>query len=413
MNIGHLISAPILQVNPVHAAILHRAGLRLPADFLGLAGDIIGGHPDRYVSRVQIRAGKTIVDAFLKREHRAIYKERLVNWWLGFGPVAKSLREAIILRRAQAAGIGCADWLAAGQDSTGQAFILLLQFPGAVELREYLSELNGEKRARFCRRLGQELAKIHGAGLCHPDLCAKHILINSDDGSICFLDWQRARIVLKPLLAQCCRDLATIDATLNEVYVSERDRLRVLKAYLRARDCQSKSLGTVAQRIRRYSIHLLERRRICRARHMSATPNPVTVRWLDADSLCVSTRFAERTTDDKLRWLREQLAMPLEETLLRRHFELPDLGSVLLIRRRSTSFPAFLKWLQRSPVVTPEVRRAGEALRREQAGIAGERALAFGQRQLSPWRFESFLLVKSAHREEQAIHHAVLEGAAA
>src|SRR5689334_8588370 len=70
-----------LLINPAYAGLLDRSGLRSAVDFLLLREEIRSGHPDRQVSRVMLANG---VIAYLKREHRVPWKERLRNWWHGF-----------------------------------------------------------------------------------------------------------------------------------------------------------------------------------------------------------------------------------------------------------------------------------------------------------------------------------------
>jgi hypothetical protein len=46
------------------------------------------------------------------------------------------------------------------------------------------------------------------------------------------------------------------------------------------------------------------------------------------------------------------------------------------------------------PMSAPEVRQAGLLFRLQRYGVSTARLLAFGQRQVSPWRLESFLLTE-------------------
>src|SRR6516164_6506578 len=93
--------------NPSYRDFLDGQGLKTPDDFLSLAGVVVGGHPDRHVVRVGLGAGPDTVDAFLKREHRIPWKERVANLLGGFGFVSKSVREARTLDSARRAGVGC------------------------------------------------------------------------------------------------------------------------------------------------------------------------------------------------------------------------------------------------------------------------------------------------------------------
>jgi len=75
---------------------------------------------------------------------------------------------------------------------------------------------------------------------------------------------------------------------------------------------------------------------------------------------------------------------------------LPRGGQAFFIRRRTDRFLSWLAaWFGGKPVSTPEVRQAGLLFRLQRYGVSTARLLAFGQRQISPWRIESFLLTES------------------
>src|SRR5207244_3196548 len=80
-------------VTPRYRELLARLGLRAPDDFLALPGVIYCGHPDRHVARVALGA----TPAFLKREHRVRWKDRLASAWAGFGFVPRAYREYRLL----------------------------------------------------------------------------------------------------------------------------------------------------------------------------------------------------------------------------------------------------------------------------------------------------------------------------
>src|SRR5439155_4940842 len=124
-----------IEINPRYRELLESAGLTTPEAFLALPSVILSGHPDRNVGRVRIGTGRNSVQAFLKREHRVPWKERLVNVWQGFGNVSKSEREAMTLRALKENGIPCSDWLAVGEDESGTAFLLVRELEEAVDLR--------------------------------------------------------------------------------------------------------------------------------------------------------------------------------------------------------------------------------------------------------------------------------------
>src|SRR5262249_56471797 len=104
-------------------------------------------------------------------------------------------------------GIGCREWMAVGEDGGGRAFLLLRAAEDTVELRAYLQGRRPARdRLRLAQRLGAVLARMHRAGFLHPDLYAKHVLVEPGGRSVVLLDWQRSRRNHRPSLAQCPRD---------------------------------------------------------------------------------------------------------------------------------------------------------------------------------------------------------------
>src|SRR5262245_57018947 len=112
----------MLEINPRYRALLERQGLTRFEAFLSLPAVIISGHPDRNVARMTLETGPDSVGAFLKREHRVRWRDRLANAWAGFGLASKSRREAVVLRALEGTGVGCPEWVAVGEDGAGRAF---------------------------------------------------------------------------------------------------------------------------------------------------------------------------------------------------------------------------------------------------------------------------------------------------
>ena len=182
----------VVRMNPVYRSRLEQCGLLDAADFLDLPGEIISGHPDRHVMRVQFGDMR----AYLKREHRVPWSDRLANWRAGYGLVSVSGREAATLELLQQKEIPVPEWLATGEDSRGRAFLLLKEAAGAIDLRQHAADLVRQPRRErrlLARRFGQLVADIHNQGIEYPDLYAKHVLIEPQSGEITLLDWQRAR----------------------------------------------------------------------------------------------------------------------------------------------------------------------------------------------------------------------------
>jgi tRNA A-37 threonylcarbamoyl transferase component Bud32 len=292
-----------------------------------------------------------------------------------------------MLQAAHAVGIGCPEWIAAGEDNHGRAFLLLRGVEGAVDLRTFLKEHCPTSRERrdFARRLGIALARLH-AGFRHPDLYAKHVLVRPADATIHFLDWLRARRG-RPGRDARCRDLAALDATLAEHLASPRERLTCLHAYLREARA---ALGPQPVRrwacgIRRRTQHLLCRSRLRAERDRPLVIGERSVLWLDGEALCVLRDFWDELGGQVPSWLGTTGGAGQEVV------PLPSGRQGLLVRRRRARPLAWLwaKFCQR-PLVSPELRRAGMLFRHN----GKPRLLAFGQRRPRPWRTESFLLTE-------------------
>ena len=67
-----------VEVNPHFAPELAARGLGTPAAFLNLPGEVVSGHPDRHVLRVDIPGFST--GFYLKRQHGVTRRERFENW---------------------------------------------------------------------------------------------------------------------------------------------------------------------------------------------------------------------------------------------------------------------------------------------------------------------------------------------
>jgi len=369
---------------------------------IALPGLIVTGHPGRHVARVAI--GDTT--AYLKREHRVLWRDRLRSAVAGFGFSSLAVREARTLEALHRAGVACSDWMAAGEDDHGRAFLLLLALPGAVDLRQFLRDRQDaapHERYRFARRLGAALAAIHQAGFDHPDLYAKHILVAPDTQQCYFLDWQRSRRRSFVGWDQRARDLAALDATLADELATRRERLACLGGYLEAvalseRRGSSPPSGPpgqarrLAKAVRVHASYLLHHRHIRKER---ASPPPVAgqgVLWLDGEALCVTQEFWHELGGMVPDWL------PLPDAgrgTSRTVVSLPDGRRGLLVRRWCDSPLAWL-WnaFRRRPLLAPELRVAGDFFRRQKHGQSAPRVLAFGQRRPRPWRVESFLLTE-------------------
>ena len=152
-----------LVVHPDYRAMLGALSLHTPAAFLRLGGVVYSGHPDRNVMRLTLGTAAGGLDVFLKREHRTPRRDRLSNYWSGFGFVSKSLREWKLLADLKEHDVRGPRAVAAGEDGQGRAFLMLLAEPDAESLREYLVRHPGaDERATLARRAARAVGESAG-----------------------------------------------------------------------------------------------------------------------------------------------------------------------------------------------------------------------------------------------------------
>ncbi len=391
-----------LLINSRYRDFLLRQGLTTPGDFQALCGVIICGHPDRHVVQLTLGSGLDSMPAILKREHRVPWRDRLQLAWSGLGWISKSIHEACTLRALEKAGVGCPEWIAAGEDGRG-AFLLMRRLEGAVELRIFLRDHLGNspgERRRFARQLGEALAQMHDVGFDHPDLNASHIFVQPKNWRISIIDWQRSRHRKLFGWPRRSHDLSVLHATLSDELANQRERLICLGTYLRATvpvriprpffATALKQIQEQAQRLRRY-------RHIREIRQPPLETGKQNLMWLDGEALCVTREFRAELPVNAAAWLDaivygERAAQPLSRTEL----ATPAGHRALLIRRRSSMPWAWLRpRLRGRRLASPELEQTGLLFRLNRYGIATPRLLAVGQRALRfPWQMASFLLTE-------------------
>jgi tRNA A-37 threonylcarbamoyl transferase component Bud32 len=374
-----------LIIHPRWAAMLEYHGLSRPQDFLSLEGPIISGHPDRHVMRVTIGTGVY----YLKREHRVPLRDRLWNWFAGFGPVSVSVREAKTLKELAAAGVAVPECVAAGEGGDGRAFLLLSDAGGVENLREYLAHrpgLDRRVRRRLARRLAALVARIHELGFNYPDLYAKHILVEEAGARFTLLDWQRSRRHIRLTWRQRCRDLAALNASLADELADADDRLSFLLAYWRAARDDSMSFASICARIQRRTQKLLRRSSI-REQRLLTVAKSQPLYWVDGEALCFSETGRELLNPKRIR----DLAYGAPGRNAERSLAIDGVRSGLTVRRTTRRFGRLLDALRGRRWQAPECRRAAELLREERLGRP-RRLLAFGQRDVAWGCVDSFLL---------------------
>ncbi len=217
-----------LAVHPAFAEVFARAGLISANAFLDMPGEVVSGHPDRHVMRVEVPGAAHAF--YLKRQHIVGWREKLRNRLAGFGWASRCEREAELLQQLGAAALPAPRWAAFGAHG-GRAF-LLEEVAGASDLRRVLSDnaLSFVARRRLAANIGAAVAAVHAAGFTTPDLTAKHVLVNPDTLAVTFLDWQSAA---RGVVGEAARAgaLGALHASLAGAHATPLERARVLRAY--------------------------------------------------------------------------------------------------------------------------------------------------------------------------------------
>lgn len=353
-------------IHPRWRARFSDSGLSSPADFLDLPGEVVGGHANRHVVRVRLDLGGRTITAYLKREHRLDWTDRVTG-------DSHSQREARVLRSLARGPVP--RWLAYGRDCDGRAFLLVRGESRASDLRSILhAGLPSGQRRRLAVAVGRAVAAVHRAGFVHPDLTCKHILIQKHY-QLTLLDWARGR--KSESWRDRARDLTVLHASLADELASSRERLLMLRAYCRHMP-DAPPEAELAEAIAAAESVALRRRSVRELRQPPCASGRQRLRWLRGEALCV-TRPAWRLCGGSLPPELDALAEPFDITS-RSAAAFAPFGRVEILRF------AQVHWLTR---LWAEVRGtrptaravilAGAAFRLHRYGVSTARVWAFGQ----------------------------------
>ncbi|WP_439626449.1 lipopolysaccharide kinase InaA family protein [Gemmata sp.] len=357
------------EVNPAFAERFRALGIDSAAGFLELPGEVVSGHPDRHVVRVELPEFATAF--YLKRQHAVTWRERLRTWAAGFGRVSRCEREAAVLKELQVSGLPGPQWVAVGGDGRGRAFLLVEEVAGATDLRAALGDsvLSPAGRRALAARVGWVIGRLHAAGWSTPDLTAKHLFV-APGGGLTLIDWQSARRLPSLPRAERLAALAALHASVADDLASTRDRLRVLRAALNAR-----CVAPVARQIERLAAKARTRRSIRDQRQPVVTAAAQRLVWVAGEAVCA-------VPDVAAVWQRPAVAAPFygcEPATLRT--ELRDGREGVLIRGRSVApLGRFVAALRGRPWRSPGVTLGRVLFHLERYGVPAPRLFAFGQR---------------------------------
>lgn len=179
-----------------------RRGYEAHAHLLGLAGAPaeveawVGGgrrpHP-----RVLLPTGERA----LVRAYRRGGVVRHLNpdrYFLGH----RAFRELRAAEAARRGGVRTPLPLAATERPAGllgyRAWLATLWVPDARDAAAWLEEAAEEERGRMLREAGRQVARMHAAGVAHPDLNLRNLLVAEEPGTegpaVYLLDFDRARV---------------------------------------------------------------------------------------------------------------------------------------------------------------------------------------------------------------------------
>jgi tRNA A-37 threonylcarbamoyl transferase component Bud32 len=393
-----------LTIEPRYRDLLTAHGYASARAVLDWPGIILSGHPRRHVLRVRLGDESFI----LKKEHCVPLRDRLASAWAGFGWSSKSVREARLLEQLHTAGVPCPEVVAVGEDGS-QAFLLMREQTGMMELRQFLTGWRASARQpdvssdhvgltprrSLAHALGRELARIHAAGFCQPDLYAKHILVRAagERFEFCVLDWQRSRPRRLVSWRRRVRDLAALDASLSAELAPDRLRLVCLRAYLRETRAHSMQLPRgVAVAIRRLSAARQRQRKMRELRQPPLPAGAQQLLWLrEGERLCVVRDFFEELGGQLPSWLPQDPAPSRDGTCVEHRLILLGSGRTAhLVQRWSRS----AAWLPEGKYPAPEFARAAMLFRLQRFGVAAPRLLAMGHHRVTAWQRFSFLLAE-------------------
>jgi len=372
------------EVHPKYREAFAAARLMTAETLLTLPGEVVSGHPDRHVMRVELPNGKI---GYLKRQHRVSRFERLKQKLAGFGWSSRCIREAKVLKQLEREGLPGPQWIAFGEDGDGRSFLLVEELSDSLELRPFLNDsaLSLVERNRLAEKIGQSIAELHAAGFSTPDLSAKHVLVDPATFAITLIDWQNARHREGEAPAE---PLAALHASLAESLASPRERLRMLWAYSRVCSRSGMKLPRFSQLVRslRTESERIANRRSIRDQR-EGTPVDQRLVWVADEAVCAIPEIAAI-------WPQPAIAPPFYScpsgTI---SIQLADGRPATLIRGRTFAPLARLRAAIRGKSWrSPGMAIARDLFHRQRYGLPAPQLFAFGQRLTGPMTAEWFVL---------------------
>ena len=207
MTWRHLSDPALQDFVPVRrdgVVALVRRGYEPYAELLGVEGSVPAGEASARASGRVAHPVVALPDgerALVRAYHRggAMARVNRDRYFLGH----RSLDELRVTEHARRRGVRVPLVLAAvhRRESVGYRALLATRWiEGAVPLVEWLAEAGGRAEAGL-RAAGSEIAAMHGAGIDHPDLNLRNLVVVANAGEeveVHLLDFDRARLVGRP-----------------------------------------------------------------------------------------------------------------------------------------------------------------------------------------------------------------------
>jgi len=136
------------------------------------------------------------------------------------------------------------------------SFIITKAAEGDQTLYEFSRDCHDANRRRqVFDALGNEITRLHDAGLATPDLFSRHIFIDTTRHvpGFCFIDMARLCRVKKCSDRSCARDLAILNASIPLRFASLRERVQFLRKY------RKNGWHKLAPQIKKRVLNLLKR----------------------------------------------------------------------------------------------------------------------------------------------------------
>jgi 3-deoxy-D-manno-octulosonic acid kinase len=221
--------------------MLVRRGLEGEAERLGLRGDppsaeTVAGGRARHPVVALPDGGRAVVRRF--RRGGAVRHLNRATYFGGH----RAFDELRATERARGGGVRVPDVLAATErrGAVGYAAWLATRLiPGATESAAWLRGASTDARRAFFAETGRQIARMHAAGVAHPDLNLRNLLVvaSGDDASagdaggivVWVIDFDRARLFDGPVPAERREaDVARLERSANKLRLPLTDAERAI-----------------------------------------------------------------------------------------------------------------------------------------------------------------------------------------